>query len=131
MTCHVKIFSSPVQIFSEYKKYFLRHDDDFLMSVYHWYDAHKTYFSTEGERGLIYIKETNYTEQLAGIEELVTRLEQEEGLIKNIDAWPVKFKVRFVQKMLSCMVQRSRRLTFRFSNNIPLMNACNKQNSSR
>ena len=62
--------------------------------MYHWYDAHKTYFSTEGERGLIYLKDTNYTEELARIEELVTRLEQEDGLIKHIDAWPVKFKVR-------------------------------------
>ena len=84
-----------MQIFSEYEaRPPDRHDVDFVLVVYHWYDAHKTYFSTEGERGLIYIKETNYTEQLARIEELVTRLEHEEGLIKHIDAWPVKFKVR-------------------------------------
>ena len=61
--------------------------------MYHWYEAHKTYFSTEGERGLIYLKRTNYTQQLPGIETLVTRLQAETGLIKHIDAWPVKFKV--------------------------------------
>ena len=85
-----------MQIFSKYEAPLPpnRHNVDFVIAVYHWYDAHKTYFSTEGERGLIYIKETNYTEQLARIEELVTRLEHEEGLIKHIDAWPVKFKVR-------------------------------------
>ena len=64
-----------------------------LYPVYHWYEAHKTYFSTEGERGLIYLKRTNYTHQLPGIETLVTRLQAETGLIKHIDAWPVKFKV--------------------------------------
>ena len=64
-----------------------------LYPVYHWYEAHKTYFSTEGERGLIYLKRTNYTLQLPAIETLVTRLQAETGLIKHIDAWPVKFKV--------------------------------------
>ena len=63
-----------------------------LLKVYHWYEAHKQYFSTEGERGLIYLKDTNYTENLDKIEQLISRLESEDRLIKHIDAWPVKFK---------------------------------------
>ena len=82
--------------------------------MYHWYEAHKTYFSTEGERGLIYLKRTNYTQQLPGIETLVTRLQAETGLIKHIDAWPVKFKVtidsRSFKRTFTKISQSRRRL---------------------
>ena len=79
--------------------------------MYHWYEAHKTYFSTEGERGLIYLKRTNYTQQLPGIETLVTRLQAETGLIKHIDAWPVKFKVtiKYSFKRRFAKISQSRR----------------------
>ena len=38
------------------------------------------------------MKDTNYTENLDKIEQLISRLESEDRLIKHIDAWPVKFK---------------------------------------
>ena len=60
--------------------------------VFAWYTAHKQYFSLDGERGVIYLRPTNYTENLARIEEMVLRLEEEPGLVRTIDAWPVQFK---------------------------------------
>ena len=83
--------------------------------MYHWYEAHKTYFSTEGERGLIYLKRTNYTQQLPGIETLVTRLQAETGLIKHIDAWPVKFKV-IIETRPTQLLKHSACCVFRVSN---------------
>ena len=57
-----------------------------------WYEAHKKYFPEDGERGLIYLKETNYTENLQKIEDMISRLAGDKHLIKTIDSWTTKFK---------------------------------------
>ena len=65
---------------------------DLFFLVSKWYEAHKKYFSENGESGLIYLKETNYTENLAAIEKMIHRLEADQHLIRKIDAWPTQFK---------------------------------------
>ena len=55
-----------------------------LTIVSKWYEAHKKYFSQDGERGLIYLKETNYTENFANIEQMINRLKSDEHLIRKI-----------------------------------------------
>eukprot|EP00090_Calanus_glacialis_P005513 TRINITY_DN14271_c0_g1_i1.p1 TRINITY_DN14271_c0_g1~~TRINITY_DN14271_c0_g1_i1.p1 ORF type:complete len:913 (+),score=178.94 TRINITY_DN14271_c0_g1_i1:65-2740(+) len=60
--------------------------------IHGWYEAHKKYFALDGERGTIYIKETNYTDNFDKLEELVTKLENEELIIRSIDSWFMQFK---------------------------------------
>jgi len=60
--------------------------------IFGWYRAHKKYFAMDGERGTIYIKETNYTENFEKLEAMVTKLENEEHIIRSIDSWYMQFK---------------------------------------
>jgi len=60
--------------------------------IYGWYLAHKKYFSSDGERGSIFIKETNYTENFEKLDDMIANLESEQFVIRSIDSWHVQFK---------------------------------------
>ena len=44
-------------------------------------------------------QETNYTENLDKLEDLVSKLENEENIIRSIDPWFMQFKAKVFQRL--------------------------------